>query len=177
MQTERLVKQMAELKKKVGPDTTVKRYTKKYYDGFKDWESLRIAHCDRRDWEDGHKEELAGITPVKEPSAVFAFYEYEDYSGRSMIVFKHKNKWWVNEAGHCSCYGLEGTWKPTAHSKKEIERMFITNNWRLKEDNIYSYPEAHDFVRWWKKHSKTTPKKKVAHKVTVIEISSGKSTN
>lgn len=135
----------------------------KHYDGFADWAALRAAHCDRRDWEDDYKEKLTEITPVKEPTLVFAFYEYACYEGRSLVVFMHKKKWWVNEASHCSCNGLEGGWHPSAHSKKEIERMYVTNNWRLDKDNMFSYPEAHEFVRWWKKvnRKKRAPKKVV----------------
>lgn len=42
------------------------------------------------------------------------YYSYEDYSGDSYVLARHipTGELRVNTAGHCSCYGLEGTWSP-----------------------------------------------------------------
>jgi hypothetical protein len=47
-----------------------------------------------------------------EPDLVFAWYEYENYSGSACVVYRAGRKWFLNAGGHCSCYGLEGQWGP-----------------------------------------------------------------
>jgi hypothetical protein len=41
-----------------------------------------------------------------------AMYRYEDYSGSAMVLFEKDGKLFSVHGGHCSCYGLEGQWKP-----------------------------------------------------------------
>ena len=41
-----------------------------------------------------------------------AWYEYEDYSGNSFVLFEKDGKLWEVNGSHCSCNGLEGQWSP-----------------------------------------------------------------
>lgn len=150
------------------------RLTKRFYPGFNNWEGLRKAFCDAREWEEEiFEKKLAEIQPAREPALVFAAYDYGNWEGYSLVIYKHKGKWWVNEAGHCSCYGLEGSWSPTPHTKADIEKMYIKNSYYDDPENCSDrISMVLGFREWWKRHSKVK-KKKVGNKVTVIEISSG----
>lgn len=41
-----------------------------------------------------------------------AWYGYGDYCGDSLVVFERNGHLFEVNAYHCSCYGLEGQWKP-----------------------------------------------------------------
>jgi hypothetical protein len=43
---------------------------------------------------------------------LFATYDISEYDGYAFILFKKDNKLYEVNASHCSCYGLEGQWKP-----------------------------------------------------------------
>ena len=43
---------------------------------------------------------------------VFAYYSYEDYTGRAFVLFTKEDKLYEVHGSHCSCYGLEGQWEP-----------------------------------------------------------------
>lgn len=41
---------------------------------------------------------------------IYAAYNYESYEGYATVLALKGNKLFEVSAGHCSCYGLEGTW-------------------------------------------------------------------
>jgi hypothetical protein len=43
---------------------------------------------------------------------LFAAYEQAEYDGHSVVLFERNNILYLVEASHCSCYGLEGLFKP-----------------------------------------------------------------
>ena len=45
---------------------------------------------------------------------VYAFYDYEDYSGRALVIYYNTEdeQYYEVHGGHCSCYGLEDQWEP-----------------------------------------------------------------
>jgi hypothetical protein len=49
---------------------------------------------------------------VKDMDWLFGSYTYESYSGDAFMLFKKDEKIFEVSGGHCSCYGLEGQWKP-----------------------------------------------------------------
>lgn len=64
-----------------------------------------------------------------ENDVLFACYEYENYSGDALVIFKHGDKLYEVHGGHCSCYGLsevgysggsESQWKPEETSWKAL---------------------------------------------------------
>lgn len=44
---------------------------------------------------------------------IYAWYEYEDYSGSAEVIFVHDGKVFTVSGVHCSCNGLEDCWDPT----------------------------------------------------------------
>jgi hypothetical protein len=49
-----------------------------------------------------------------------AWYQYEDYSGRSLVIYKQNGKLFEVNGSHCSCNGLEGQWEPEETSWKAL---------------------------------------------------------
>ena len=52
---------------------------------------------------------------------LYAWYEYESYSGAAIVIFEQSEKLYEVNGGHCSCYGLEGQWEPQEIKLNEIE--------------------------------------------------------
>lgn len=65
------------------------------------------------------KEDIASnfqiaLSDIEDLEILYAFYEYEDYSGSATVFYydpKYQSYFEVR-GGHCSCYGLEGQWSP-----------------------------------------------------------------
>ena len=63
-----------------------------------------------------------------EPKHIYAEYEYENWQGYSTVVFTDDwETFGVVTGSHCSCYGLEGQWDPSYHSRKEIDHIYEKN--------------------------------------------------
>lgn len=58
-----------------------------------------------------------------EPEVLFAAYEYENYSGEALVLFKRDDKLWLVDGSHCSCHGLEGQWAPEESSLEVVRRI------------------------------------------------------
>lgn len=43
---------------------------------------------------------------------LFAWYVYEDYSGKAFVLTRKDEQLYEVNGGHCSCYGLESQWEP-----------------------------------------------------------------
>ncbi len=69
-----------------------------------DWEESKLEGL-IRDF-DINQAELDGV------DILFADYTYEAYNGDAFVVFTKEGKIYEVNAGHCSCYGLEGQWNP-----------------------------------------------------------------
>ena len=67
-------------------------------------------------WENVLEEFTGPSTEARHPTRVWASYSYEDYSGDAAVVFRRGRKVFVQDGGHCSCYGLEGQWGPTEYA-------------------------------------------------------------
>lgn len=54
---------------------------------------------------------MAGFEHV---DVLLASYSYENYSGDAFVLFRDTRDGQLYEVhgGHCSCYGLEGQWRP-----------------------------------------------------------------
>lgn len=73
-------------------------------------------------WEDVQKD--YGISE-RQPKFVFAYYEYEDYTGSSLVITSEDGEnFRIHDADHCSCHGLEECWSPTeGHPAEAVERI------------------------------------------------------
>ena len=47
-----------------------------------------------------------------EGAVLFAVYEIDGYEGDAFVLFVRDGVIYTVEGGHCSCYGLEGQWRP-----------------------------------------------------------------
>lgn len=60
------------------------------------------------------------VDTFKELNLLFAFYEYEDYSGDAYVLYEKDGKLFEVSGGHCSCYGLEDQWSPDETTKEAL---------------------------------------------------------
>ena len=105
-----------------------------YYDLFESWEDVQ-REFDMKE---------------PEPEVLFAAYEYENYSGDAMVLFKRDNTLWLVEGSHCSCAGLERQWIPEditpkvlRHITKQIvEEDEAGDEWSRPDDLRYRYRDA-----------------------------------
>jgi len=67
-------------------------------------------------------------------TVLFAFYEYENYSGSAYVLFEQLGKLYEVAGSHCSCYGLDGQWEPT---ETTAEGARLTNN-----KSMYYVPDS-----------------------------------
>lgn len=54
-----------------------------------------------------------------------AVYSYENYEGSAYVLAKKDGNLFEVEGGHCSCYGLEGQWKPTEVSVEYLKNRLV----------------------------------------------------
>jgi hypothetical protein len=47
---------------------------------------------------------------------IYCYYDMCGYEGDAFVVFMENGELFEVNGGHCSCYGLEGQWKPTTTS-------------------------------------------------------------
>lgn len=57
----------------------------------------------------------------KEEEILLAGYYYRDYEGSAYVLFERDGRLFEVEAGHCSCYGLEGSWEPDETTWKQLQ--------------------------------------------------------
>jgi hypothetical protein len=76
---------------------------------------------------------------INEYEILVAHYAYESYSGSSWVLMRKDGQLYENEASHCSCYGLEGTWSPDK-LEPETLRAYLGKNAKLSQDSYYRYP-------------------------------------
>lgn len=55
----------------------------------------------------------------QEPKRIWACYDNGGWEGSATIVFERGDQWYLVEGSHCSCYGLEGQWKPEKFDPRE----------------------------------------------------------
>jgi hypothetical protein len=65
------------------------------------------------------------IDPIEGIEFIYADYDYEDYSGSSLVIYMLDNKMYEVNGNHCSCNGLEGTWEPEETS---VADLFFRHN-------------------------------------------------
>ena len=75
-----------------------------------------------------------------DPSQVLiAIYGHYGYSGDAKVVFKDRKKnLYLVEGSHCSCYGLDGQWKPDVTNKKALGAM-VFGEYAFSEEAIKAW--------------------------------------
>ena len=56
---------------------------------------------------------------------LFASYGNANYTGDAWVLFEKNGKLYEINAGHCSCYGLEGQWEPEEVQLIELENRLL----------------------------------------------------
>ena len=82
----------------------------------------------------------ADYKEIMETDILFAFYEYEDWSGNAFVLFHRGNKLFEVNGSHCSCYGLEDQWAP---EETTLESLAL----RFKEYHGYSSENYYKEIR------------------------------
>lgn len=71
-----------------------------------------------------------------EPEKVyFATYKTECYEGSAIVIYRNKNKYYIVEGGHCSCYGLEDQWSPTEYTKEQLKKVLEQHSYYISLDD------------------------------------------
>lgn len=110
-----------------------------YRGEFKGWDQ------DPKSWSDSVHGCFGAPCPEKEPRFVFAEYQTPAYEGYSTVITSDDGeKFKIVEGSHCSCYGLEGQWEPTEHTKPEIEKMMEANYGFFHDNRV-------DLAKWLKR--------------------------
>lgn len=91
-------------------------------DGFEDIEDLKKEY-------EITDEQLQGY------EILFACYETGCYDGSSIVLLKKDDKLYIIDAGHCSCYGLEGQWYPVETTKELLIREANAKTYNSYMDN------------------------------------------
>lgn len=85
------------------------------------------------------EEKLKILNLLSKSVVLLAVYDCANYSGEAWVIYEFEGKLYENHGGHCSCYGLEGQWRPEESNWKAIEKRSL--EWRanpgLKEHLDY----------------------------------------
>lgn len=85
----------------------------KYFGGWDSRENvLRSFFPAPYDWDDEPVKYPAPDDFPTDEEILFAWYDYEDYSGKALVVYERDGKLYEVNGSHCSCYALEGQWEP-----------------------------------------------------------------
>lgn len=78
----------------------------------------------------------------KDVEFIYAFYNYEDYSGSAFVLFARKGKLYEVNGGHCSCCGLEDQWSP---EETFVEALNKRDTYYVKNEDV------HEAIKRWKR--------------------------
>lgn len=67
--------------------------------------------------EDSFETSLEGHRPL------YCVYEIDGYEGSSKVYTENNGRLMFNESWHCSCYGLEGMWRPEEYIPDQLRRL------------------------------------------------------
>jgi hypothetical protein len=81
-----------------------------------------------------------------EPEVLFAAYEYENYSGEALVIFRRDGQLFTVHGSHCSCHGLEEQWVPEESSPEVVRCMVESSNgdwaWAWEDDLRVRHEDA-----------------------------------
>lgn len=60
---------------------------------------------------------------------LFASYGQANYSGDAWVLFEQGGKLYEVNGSHCSCFGLEGQWKPEEVVLEELKNRLLEGTW------------------------------------------------
>lgn len=97
----------------------------KYFGNFTDIDSVNGNFGDAYYYEG--RAETPPQELVSDEQVLYAHYGMGSYEGDALVIFEEDGKLFEVNGGHCSCYGLEGQWKPEETSWQALAiRKFYT---------------------------------------------------
>ena len=85
--------------------------------------------------------ELAGV------KVILASYGTPSYEGYAFVLFERDGKLFEVAGSHCSCYGLEGQWKPEEITVEALRHRL--NNGTSATRNTMKIRFPQNFVEFW----------------------------
>jgi len=90
------------------------------------------------------KQDIAGqfsidVEVLADKQIIYAFYEYEDYSGSATVFFYNNlnDTFYEVHGGHCSCYGLEGQWDEEEIGSFDLFMAYVTRQGYNKKNSSW----------------------------------------
>lgn len=72
-------------------------------------------------WEKSKEKMRQALGKYEDINILFASYGEDNYSGEAWVLFEQDGKLFEVNGSHCSCYGLEGQWKPEETALEAIQ--------------------------------------------------------
>jgi hypothetical protein len=102
-------------------------------EGWKTLEDVGNEYADG--YSDASKQLAATITAtLKASNFVIALYGLGGYEGWSYVLYHKDGVFYENEAGHCSCYGLEGQWNPQETDVEALKLRLANGSFSYEAD-------------------------------------------
>lgn len=76
---------------------------------------------------------------------LYAVYRIGSYEGQSLVLFKKDDKFFIVDASHCSCYGLESQWHPIETDQKTLKK-------EIDAKSTYYFTEFQSFIQFCKQY-------------------------
>lgn len=90
---------------------------------------------DFKDWDDIKRNFEGGVPNIEDITLIFAWYDYANYEGSSLVIYYQNGAYWLNSAGHCSCNGLEGSWSPDKFETLESLKRTLEGSYYVKDEH------------------------------------------
>lgn len=95
------------------------------YITYEEYIAKKSPYKNEEAWEENKRDAQKALLIHAREKILFATYTYENYSGSAFVIFSKDNTLYEVNGSHCSCYGLEGQWKPEEVSLKELENRIV----------------------------------------------------
>lgn len=76
-----------------------------------------------------------------------AWYGYGSYDGSGFVLFERDGQLFEANAGHCSCYGLEGQWDPEETTVEALELRYAAGGFGYYDDDRDAAAAVLEFCR------------------------------
>jgi len=116
-----------------------------YNDGFRDWSDVAEQFAPEMWSMKPEERDIARAALIPEPEEViFAGYITPSYEGYALVVYRNGEEYFTVEGSHCSCYGLEGQWKPEPYTKDFLRDVYTR---KLENLEKRDYESDYDYER------------------------------
>ena len=99
----------------------------------KEFEASESPYSNVEYWREKKSKMERALVDWQDVHILFASYGAQGYEGDSFVLLEKDGKLFEVNAGHCSCYGLEGQFKPSEVTLIELEHRLVKG--KMGEDN------------------------------------------